>query len=319
MKINSRRPAKPDSVTEGDTSAQHRARLGWTDFHTVLTVARLGRLAAASEVLAVTHATLLRHLASIESRLGARLFDRQRGRYTLTPTGEEIAGAAAEMEPLAIAAERRVAGSDLRPSGEVRVAAASIVVEQLLPSVLAQFAQSFPDVQIEFTTTRDHVSLSRREADVALRITDSVADWLVGRRLGSLDFRVYGPRGNAVVTRKQPLESLLQRRQWIGFERDARELKFDRWLAAQVPDRNVVMRVDNFSHALVMVQAGVGIALLPTFVEATCPQLQPLSETIAALRTPLWLVTHQELRQAARIKVLMQAIGPALEHVLDSP
>jgi DNA-binding transcriptional LysR family regulator len=109
---------------------------------------------------------------------------------------------------------------------------------------------------------------------------------------------------------------LATERRWISFERDARDQKFDRWLAASVPDQNIVLRVDNFEHAAAMVRAGLGIALLPMFVEKTMPDLQPLSAPIADAETPLWLITHPKLRSTARVQVLMRAFGPALANAV---
>jgi DNA-binding transcriptional LysR family regulator len=65
-----------------------------------------------------------------------------------------------------------------------------------------------------------------------------------------------------------------------------------------------------------MAGAGLGIALLPSFVERSLTELQPLTPTIAALDTPLWLVTHPELRNAPRVQVMMRAFGPALANAL---
>ena len=289
-----------------------RSLLAWSDFQTVLVVAQCGSVAKATEVLALSHVTLLRKLDAIETRLKTKLFERVRGRYTPTAAGDELIAAASSMEPLARGAEMRVLGQDLRPSGLVRVTAASIVVDQLLPPVLSQFASAFPDVVIELTTSREHVSLARREADVAIRVSDHAPDWLVGRKLGEVDFCVYGLRRRGFKPVVRPVEELLVQRRWISFEREARELKFDRWLDAHVPDTSVVLRVDGFGAALAMVRAGLGMCLLPTFLERTCPELIGLSEPIKALRTPLWLLTHQELRRTMRVKVLMQAFGPAL-------
>ncbi|MBK6974807.1 MAG: LysR family transcriptional regulator [Sterolibacteriaceae bacterium] len=140
----------------------------------MLTIARHGSVAKACVALGMTHSTLLRRLDLVESRLKTRLFDRVRGRYTLTQAGEQIVDAASAFEPVALAAETRVRGQDLRPRGNVRVAAASIVIEHLLPGVLVQFASSFPEVRIELTASREHVSLSRREADVAIRVADRI-------------------------------------------------------------------------------------------------------------------------------------------------
>lgn len=292
--------------------------LGWADFHTVLQVARHGSVAKACIALNITHSTLLRKLDTIELRLKARVFDRAHGRYTVTPAGHEIVQAASVFEPLALAAETRVRGQDMRPSGDVRVAVASIVVEQLLPGVLAQFRSAFPDVRIELVASRDHVSLSRRDADVAIRVADRIPDWLVGRKLADLRFKVYGVRRGASQVPLRDVAGLVGQRRWIAFERDARELKFDRWLADHVPESSVVMRVDNFSHALRMVQAGLGIAVLPAFLEQELAELQPLTAAIGELETPLWLLTHPELKNTMRVKVLLRAFGPALAHAVQA-
>lgn len=311
-------------ITSGDdlkmqadlSTVASRPRLSWTDFQLVLAVAQAGQLSLAAKLLVMSHVTLLRKLASIESRLKVRLFDRTRGHYAPTAAGDALVQAALAMAPLAQQAEMRVLGQDLRPSGHVRVTAAAVIVSHLLPPVLRQFAVSFPDVTLEFIATRDHLSLSRREADVALRVSDKVPEWLVGRQLVKLDFRVFGLKQPGLRQPIRPLPELLDKRRWIAFDRDARDLKFDRWIETTVPERSVVLRVDAFDHALAMVRAGLGIALLPDFVRHTCPDLQPLSENIAELRTPLWLITHKELRDAMRVKVVMRAIGPAVAHAV---
>ncbi len=246
----------------------------------MLAVARHGSVAKACVALGMTHSTLLRKLDSIESRLAAKLFERIRGRYTLTQAGHEIEQAAAAFESLAVAAETRVRGQDMRPSGDVRVAAASIVIEHLLPGVLAQFRSAFPEVTVELVASREHVSLSRREADVAIRVADQVPEWLIGRKLADLQFRIYGLSQGREKLPLVKLDELTRQRRWIGFERDARELKFDRWLATNVPESSVLLRVNGFGHALKMVQSGLGIAMLPMFLGEPAPELQALTEPI---------------------------------------
>jgi DNA-binding transcriptional LysR family regulator len=311
------KPPLSASVTDAAGLTLTRAQLAWTDFHTVLTVAQQGNVAKAYPALGMTHSTLLRKLDQIESRLKTKLFERSRSRYALTAAGHEIVQAALAFEPLAAAAEMRVRGQDLRPSGEVRVTVASVVIEHLLAPVLAQFGSAFPEIQIELVASREHVSLRRREADVAIRIADAVPDWLVGRKLAELEYKVYGRGRSRATATLRTVEDLAGERRWIGFERDARDLKFDRWLADKVPESSVVLRVDTFTHAATMVRAGLGIALLPAFVEASLPDLRPLTAPISALRTPLWILTHPELKESMRIKVLMRAFGPALANAVE--
>jgi DNA-binding transcriptional LysR family regulator len=307
----------PGSGDQNPGSA--RTLLGWSDFEIVMVVAQVGQLSRAAEALAISHVTLLRKLAVIESRLKARLFDRVRGHYTATAAGDELITAARAMAPMAREAEMKVIGQDLRPSGHVRITAAGVLVGHALPAVLGQFSSAFPEVTLELLSTRNLVSLTRREADVAFRISDRVPDWLVGRQLAQLDFKIYGLRHEGLKPRLQTHQALAKQKRWIAFESDARELKFDRWLLDQVPDTSVVLRVDSFEHALAMLRAGLGIALLPAFLEHSCPELQPLSAAIPELRTPLWVITHKELSQTMRIKVVMQAIGPALAHAVKVP
>lgn len=292
-----------------------RPPLAWSDFLLVHAIARHGSVAKATGALGMSHATLLRRLDQIETRLQTPLFERVRGQYALTAAGHEIDQAARAIEPIASTAETRARGRDPRPSGEVRLSTSSIVATQLLPPVLAQFGTAFPDVRIELSTSREHVNLRRRDADVALRIADAVPDWLVGRDLGRLRFKVYARRSG----RAAPLadvDELLGQRRWITFERDPLDQKFDRWFNTRVDDGCVVLRVDNFTHAAAMVRAGLGIALLPSFVERGLPDLQALTPAVAGLDTPLWLVTHPELRNAPRVQVMMRAFGPALANAL---
>lgn len=291
-------------------AAAPRPQLAWTDFHTVMAIAQHGSVAQACEVLGMTHSTLLRKLDQIETRMKTRLFDRTRGRYVPTAAGAEIVEAARGFEPVATATEMRVKGLDLRPHGQVRVSAASVVIEHLMEPVLVQFASAFPEIQIELASTRDHVNLRRHEADVAIRVADTVSGWLVGRKLLDLQFRIYGPAGGSRSLR--PLSELTRQRRWISFERDARDLKFDRWLARRLPESSVVLRVDDFSHAARLVRAGLGIAMLPVFVEQKLEGLCPLTEPIESLATPLWLITHPELMDSMRVKVVMRAFGSAL-------
>lgn len=306
-----------EAPTAGQIGADPpRLRLDWSDFRIILAISRHGSVAKAFPHLGMTHSTLLRRLDLVEARLRTRLFDRGRLHYTLTAAGHEIERAARSFEQIAVGAETRASGQDLRPSGEVRVSVSPVVVDHLLPAVLAQFGSAFPDVQIELVGSREHVNLRRREADIAIRITDTVPDWLVGRKLAAVRFRIYGRRMASARVSLRSVAELAGERRWIGFEHDSQHLKFDHWLQGRVAADRFVLRVDNFSHAATMVQAGIGIALLPSFVEASLPGLRPLTPPIAELETPLWLVTHPELRNAARIQVLLRAFGPALANAL---
>ncbi len=168
-------------------------------------------------------------------------------------------------------------------------------------------------MQLALNATREHVSPRRRESNVPIGIADSVPDWLFGRNMGEMRFRVYGLGDGAVAPpRLRTARQLSRERRWLGIDQDASDLKFDRWLEQTIPDSSVVLRVDDFNNALAMVRGGLGVALLPSFVEAGSPQRVPLTEVRGELTTPLWMVTHLELKRALRVQLMMRTFGPRL-------
>lgn len=143
----------------------------WDDLRTVLAIAQSGSLSGAARALGVSHATVFRRLGAIEERLGARLFERHRIGYTPTTAGEDVAAAAVRIEAEVTGIERRVAGRDLLPSGTVRVTTTDTLLQGLLSPVFADFRRSYPDIHLEVAVSNTLFSLSRREADVAVRPT----------------------------------------------------------------------------------------------------------------------------------------------------
>ena len=172
------------------------AELDWSDLRYALAVGNTGGLAPAARQLGVNHTTVLRRLDALEARLGARLFERSRGGYQPTEAGALVLDQARRMADQAEEIERRVAGRDRELTGLLRLTTAFVVMEHLLPEPLADFARSYPGIEVEVVENAFLVDLSRRhadesaswarrEADVALRLSLQVADHLVGRPLGA--------------------------------------------------------------------------------------------------------------------------------------
>ncbi|WP_163491289.1 helix-turn-helix domain-containing protein, partial [Escherichia coli] len=90
------------------------------DYRTVLAVSLARSLAGAAELLGVNQSTVFRRLGAMEDRLGARLFERSRTGYSLTPAGEEMVKLANKMADEIVDFERRLTGQDLRPQGDLR-------------------------------------------------------------------------------------------------------------------------------------------------------------------------------------------------------
>lgn len=305
-----RKPAAPPPTEES---------LNWDDLRIALAVADAGSLAGAARTLRVQHSTVLRRLDALERRLGARLFERHRHGYAPTDAGELLTEQARRMRPAIDDVQRRILGRDTHLSGTVRVNTAYIVMQHLLPEPLAAFARAHPGIEVEVAESSVVADLSRREAEIALRLSRQVPEHLVGRQLGTVRFAVYALRGaKGLPQKRQPIERLAESAPWIGFERDRRTRFFDRWMTETVPAERVRLRVDLLQSVLAMLHTGLGVGLLPLFAAAREPALVAVSDPIDAIETPLWLLTHPDLRRTARVRVFMQEAGDAVTRQLDA-
>jgi DNA-binding transcriptional LysR family regulator len=305
--------------------------LDWSDLRHALAIGRAGSLAGAARQLGVNATTVQRRLESLETRLGARLFDRARSGYQPTESGVLLLEQARRMADQADEIERRVLGRDRELTGPLRVATAFVVMEHLLPQPLADFARACPGIEVEVVENAILVDLSRRhtedatdwtrkEADVALRLSGNVAEHLVGRQLGMTHCRVYALRGAAGLPQAvTPLPELLRDAPWVAFERDATHRVYDRWMRTHLDRAQVCVRVDIFNAAAAMLRTGIGIGVLPTFMEPRHPELVAVSEPIPELSVPVWMLTHPDLRQTARVRAFMQFVGDAVAARLAQP
>lgn len=304
--------------------------LDWDDLRHALAIGAAGSLAGAARALGVNHTTVLRRLDALEAHLGSRLFERQRRGYQPTEAGLALLEQARHMAARADEVERQVLGRDRELTGALRVTTAFVLMDHLLPQPLADFARAYPGIEVEVVENAVLVDLSsrqadnpqawgRREADVAVRLSGQVAEHLVGRQLGMTQCRVYALRGAAGLPQSvTSLDILAREAPWVAFERDASARIYDQWLHQRLAHANVRVRVDIFNAKAAMLRTGIGVGVLPTFMEARHPELVAVSEPIAELAQPVWLLTHPDLRQTARVRAFMQFVGDALAQRLKA-
>lgn len=298
--------------------------LDWDDLRHALAIGAAGSLAGAARALGVNHTTVLRRLDALEAHLGSRLFDRHRSGYQPTEAGLALLEQARHIAARADEIERQVLGHDRELTGALRVTTAFVLMDHLLPQPLADFSRAYPGIEVEVVENAFLVDLAsrhtdtdqgwtRREADVAVRLSSQVAEHLVGRQLGTTQCRVYARRGAPGLPQEvTPLDVLTREAPWVAFEQDASTRVYDLWLRQRLAHANVRLRVDIFNAKAAMLSTGVGVGLLPTFMQAKHPELVAVSEVIPELAQPVWILTHPDLRQTARVRAFMQFVGDAL-------
>ncbi len=283
--------------------------LEWNDYKVVLAIHRTGGLAPAARALGINHATVFRQVNAMEARLDARLFDRHRSGYGLTALGEVALAAAEAMETQVHAAERRMAGGDLNLTGSIRVTAPDDMVQRLLLPLFADFRQRYPNIELEVIVDNRFLNLSRREADVALRPTISAPEAMTGINIGLLSMAIYG---SGSLAEQAAGGAALNALPWVGWEEGGESLRFGEFYRNRGLKPVFAFRSNSLLAQVSAAEAGIGLAFLPCFAGDTSPMLRRLDQPDASLSTHLWILTHPDLKRAARIKAFMEHMATAL-------
>jgi len=287
-----------------------RSALAWDDFHIVLAIANNGSLSGASRALGVSHATIFRRLNEIERRIGVALFERSRSGYSPTLAGGELASKARVMEQAALDAERRVAGRDLEPEGEVWITTTDSLLMGLLSPLFTEFRARYPGIVLDVAISNQLFDLTRRDADVAIRPSNQPPENLIGRPLANIGQAIFGHK--SLDVRPGASIKALARQPWILPGPRLQDRALQRWLGDKEIGMSCVQRVDTLVGKLSAVQSGMGVAVLPCYLAEKDPNLVQLTDPIQDLEYGLWFLMHPDLRGVVRIKALLEYLTEAI-------
>jgi DNA-binding transcriptional LysR family regulator len=276
--------------------------IDWDDVRYFLAVARGGSVRAAAKRLDVNHSTVLRRIAQLEERLGARMYEKLPSGYRLTSAGEEVLELAERMEASSHQLETRVFGRDQRARGLLRVTLPPFLAAHLLMPDLADFARMHPDIEMEILSSGELANLTNRDADVAIRIvTDRKA----------LPLNLHGLKGPKLFSGVYMSGDLLAAWRagtagpirWIviddhGLPNWARE--------GEVHTAGVPFRTPDAETQIVAVRQGLGMTKLPCFVGDADPSLVRVPGTTLPTHGTLWLLTQGETRKTKRVQLFTE-------------
>lgn len=284
-------------------------RLNLDDLHLIRAIADAGSLAAAARQLGVNHSSAFRRLGALEHQLGARLFGRARDGYTATPAGEAALATVGHLLDELDALHTRLAGADMRPFGVVRLTTTDTLIDVLGP-MLAAFRAEHPEITLELIVSNTFFTLSRRDADVALRPAAEAPEHLVARRLSTLATGLYGtPAHLKSLQHGADVRTL----PWAAPDDSLSHLASARWIAREVPPERVMFRASTLMGLAMAAQQGLGVAALPCCLADRDRRLRRLSPPMPEMATTLWLLTHPDLRRVARVRAFVAFASAWLE------
>lgn len=278
------------------------------DLRLIHAVGEAGSLTGAARALGVDHSTAFRRLRALEARLGARLFERARDGYTPTAAGDAALVTAASILDALGSLESRLAGEDLRPSGTVRLTTTDTLLALVTP-VLAALRREHPEIAVELVVANAFLTLTRRDADIALRPAAAAPKHLVGRRLAALATAVYAAPSYLAG---RSADTVFSDHDWLGLEDSLSHLRSARWIDAKVPRQRVIYRANSLVALAAAARAGMGLAALPCHLADPDPGLRRVHPPLAEMEVSLWLLTHPDLRRVARVRAVLDGLGRGL-------
>jgi DNA-binding transcriptional LysR family regulator len=284
--------------------------IDWDDVQHFLAVAHSGTLSGAARNLKVDHATVSRRLAALETALDVRLVDRLPRACRLTALGRQVLERAEEMEAGAHGISRLAKAAHAPLVGRVTLSAPPVLVTHLLVEHLARFRAEYPDIRLSLSAQGQQISLSRREADVAVRLVQSAEAGSVTRKIGAMDFGLYARRSYAHLATPE-------RWQFIAFDQNFADMPQQLWLLGIAGDRPVACELNHISEHLIAVRAGVGVAGLPCFIGDRDRDLIRVGEDVSSFARDIWLLVHRDLRRMPAVRAVMDFVAAVISEYPD--
>lgn len=263
----------------------------WDDIRYFLAVTRSGSVSGAAKVLGVNHSTVTRRIQSFEEKHGVQLFIRQRDGYEMADAAYTILEQAQQIEEQTQQISRTLYGRDSRLEGPISLTMTHDLFEYCLAQDLAQFQHEYPDIQLNLTVSPGLRNLASREADLAIRLTQTPPDYLVGHKVAGLQHGIYSGRTWA---NDEPVPVV----QWSS------EVQLPDWASQHFSRAYTAMRVDTLSSMYAAVKAGFGVARMHCYMPDGLAHDGVMKLPISLPRSDwsVWVLSHTDLRKTRRVQ-----------------
>ncbi len=288
----------------------------WSLWRSFGAVVEHGSLSAAARALNLSQPTMGRHIEALEASLGTVLFERTLTGLKPTETAlrlyEPVEAARNALAEAAVRAE----GATSALSGTVRITSSTVMCHYVLPELLYDLRQAFPQVAIELVPSDSVESLLLREADIAVRMFRPTQLELITRKLGEIPI-VAVAHERYLQQRGVPerAEQLVEH-DLIGFDRSDLLIAAARRMGYELSRSDFKVRTDSQPNNFELIKAGLGIGFAQGPLVAATPGLRRLLPDFTPPPLEVWLTTHKELFTSRRIRAIYDRLGEGLGRYL---
>jgi DNA-binding transcriptional LysR family regulator len=282
--------------------------VNWDDLRVFLAVARDGSLSAAGKRLKLDPATVGRRVQRLEDRLGAALFVKSQQGYAPTGPGARLLDRAIRAEAAMAEAVDQVRGAEDTLTGQIRIGAPDGSANYLLPQVCAQICDENPGLEVQIVALPRVFNLSRREADMAIAVSQPTAGRLSVQKL--TDYRLHLAASADYLSGHPPIRTLadLTQHRFVGYIPD---MIFDKeldYLTELGLDR-VSLASNSVSVQINWVRQGAGLGIVHDFAIPTSPGLRRVLTDAVSLTRSFYLIRHIDDRRVERLNRFADALG----------
>ena len=275
--------------------------INWGLLRYALITSREGSASRAAMKLGVTHATIIRGLKKLEDSTGTKLFNKSPSGYTPTEHGFKLIQYSNEIELLMNTWLEEVERTSELTSGILRISTTEGIANGFLCPKLASFYKCYPDIQLNVNTSYEFCNLTRYEADVALRSTNSPPEHLIGKRISKVTWAIY----------KSKIEGSSENH-WI--DSIDKSILPARWLQELFPDAKVRYKATSITNHIEATKSGLGKAILPCFIADQDSKLEKVDSLPDEYCTHLWLLYNKELKNNPKVKAFVKWIYEQIDN-----
>jgi len=276
----------------------------WDDLQFFLAVARTGQLSAAARELRTNHVTVSRRIDRLERELSVRLFERSPRGYMLTALGERLVEDAEAIERGAARLAEIATHGPASPRGVVRLSTPEGFGHFFLAERLPALAARHPGLAVEFVTIQQIVSLSRREADVAVSLHSPRSGPYRNERIAAYRLFVYAAPAYLAAAAPIRAPADLAGHPVIGYIDDLIFTPGLDYLREILPGQRAAYQCSSIHAQLSAALAGLGLAILPHFIALRHPELVPVLAHEVRVERDYWLIVPDRLAGTPRIRVV---------------
>ncbi|WP_417430745.1 LysR family transcriptional regulator [Kiloniella sp.] len=284
--------------------------ISWNDYQYVLAIFRAGNISSAAKHLKVNTSTVFRRLEKIETIYNLKLFERHRHGYVPTEAGREIIIAAERIEQETFSAERALTGKDQKLTGRLRITSTESLAASFLSRHIPPFAEKYPGLYIEIISDNQRLSLTEREADIALRPARPTEESLIGRKLSTLKWGIYGSCLHYESGQIQKTSDL-RTKSFIAWTGGPLAQQTTDWLRKTIPDVHIAYESSSMLTNAQLAINSHNLILLPCLMGQNWHELVPVFSPLPDVEGELWLVTHKDLQKNARVRALLDHLANA--------